>query len=198
MRLRGAAFATVVALATCSVAVAASPTTTASCAPAQGHTLASSSLARVYALRGIAYGCAGMPQFRLGRLDHCSECIGPVVVAGALAAYGRTFVGIDTSTSEVVVRSLEDGKRVSANPAITGCRRQLEAGQFVGSLVARPDGDVAWIAVSQSITGARCTQVHSGTQLLDSGRAIAPHSLRLHGSLISWKHGSMTRTARLR
>jgi hypothetical protein len=37
----------------------------------------------------------------------------------------------------------------------------------------------------------------AGAKLLDSGAAIATGSLRLHRSVLSWRHGGATRTARL-
>jgi hypothetical protein len=41
-------------------------------------------------------------------------------------------------------------------------------------------------------------KVHRGDVVLDRGRTIHPDSLKLHGTLLSWKHGTQTRTATLR
>jgi hypothetical protein len=175
------------------VAAATAPASTASCGPANGRTLASSSQARVYEGRkGVVYGCAGTRQFRLGRRDvsgrPCLPCVGRVVVADRIAAYVFGYPGYDSNFCEVVVRRLSDGKRLATYNA-------TRKGPFssVPSLVARPDGHVAWIAV-----GGGIPEVHRDRTILDSGRKIQPHSLRLHGTLLTWKHGSKTRHARMR
>jgi hypothetical protein len=134
----------------------------------------------------------------LGQYPACDICVGPVRVAGVLTAYGQTFYNYDTSEVEVVVRSLGDGKRISDDQAIL-ISPGAEETDRVASLVLTTDGDVAWIAVSHSLLPSRVRiEVRSGRKVLDSGRTIHPRSLKLHGSLLSWKHGSMTRTARLR
>ena len=172
------------------VAAATAPASTASCGPANGRTLASSSQARVYAGRkGVVYGCAGRRQFRLGRRQPpCYPCVGRVVVAGKIAAYVLGYPGYDSNFCEVVVRRLADGKRLATYNA-------TRMGPFssVPSLVARPDGHVAWIAV-----GGGIPEVHRDRTILDSGGTIQPHSLRLHGTLLTWRHGSKTRHARMR
>lgn len=196
VRLRGAVCAMVVALASFGVVVPSAPASAASCGPAQARTLASSSQARVYVgSKGVVYGCAGKQQFRLGRrvvTGHpCDPCVRRVVVAGRVAAYVLDWPGYDNNSCDVVVRRLTDGTRLATYVAVGGSEFQS-----VPSLVARPDGHVAWIGVGNG-TGTG-TWVHRGRTILDSGRAIHPHSLTLEGTLLSWKHGSKTRTARLR
>lgn len=206
VRLGGVACAIAV-FAICGVALASASAGRASCGPAQAPTVASSSRARVYALEGVAYGCAGERQFRLGQLQpQFGIYVDKVRVAGVFAAFERTFCCSDFSYGEVVVRNLRDGERVSDDPS-TLLSTGVEDVDRVSSLVLRADGDVAWITVSRWIVGCnpanpRCVsfgiQVLTGRKVLDSGRTIHPGSLKLHGSLLSWKHGSMTRTARLR
>lgn len=186
------------ALGICGVAMAASSSARsgsggAHCGPVKARTLASSAEARVYALHRIVYGCAGKRQFRLGRYVH------PVAVAGRLVAYGKQIGGYDFVWAYVRVRNLADGKRLFDSPAITDDPR-AEPIERVASLVAAQGGHVAWIAVSTGIGGPshRIVEVHRRDTVLDSGPRIHPRSLKLHGSLLSWKHGSKTRTARLR
>lgn len=195
VRLGGAVCATVAALAS-GVAVATAPASTASCGPPEARTLASSSQARVYALKGADYGCAGKRQFRLGRWKSpCAPCVDRVVVAGTLAAYVLDYPGYDNSTSDVLVRRLTDGKRLSWYRASTATGETFQA---VTSLVVSPDGGVAWISAASGIgISGRQIEVHRGKSILDHGRTIAPHSLKLHGTVISWRHGSKTRTASL-
>jgi hypothetical protein len=184
--------ATLVALAS-AVSVAAAPANTASCGPTHARTLASSRQARVYeGRRGIVYGCAGKRQFRLGRMQTgCNPCVDRVVAAGTLAAYVKSWLGYDNTVCEVIVRRLTDGKRIAAYAAVGGAEFQA-----VPSLVARPDGHVAWIGVGHGFSPG--TAVERDGAILDHGFAIHPRSLKLHGTLLSWKHGSKTRHARLR
>jgi hypothetical protein len=169
----------------------------ANCGPAKARTLASSTGARVYALDGTAYGCAGKRQFRLGPFayPHYNGVVRPIVVAGRIAAYIRQTSGYDTSSADVHVRNLADGKRPFESSATReGCG---EGGQSVGSLVAKPDGHVAWIGV-WVFGSCRFVEVHRRRTVLDRGRMIKIHSLKLQGSLLTWKHGSRTRHATLR
>jgi hypothetical protein len=189
----------VVALAGSGVAQGATP-----CGPAAARTLASGSHARVYASGGSAFGCAagGAKSFRLGGTGSCinSDHVGPVVVAGVIAAFADEVCGVDTGSTEVVVRNLRTGKRVSVSDAATS--PGPESFTSVDSLAARSDGAVAWIADASSI-GNRKTSVEvrrvdaRGRKLLDSGGAIGRGSLRLHRSRLTWKHGGQLRSSTL-
>jgi hypothetical protein len=186
-------------LGVCGVALAApSPSHRrgGDCGAAKGHTLASSTEARVYSFRRTVYGCAGRRQFRLGGRGYP---VSPVVVVGRLAAYGKYEGGYDFVFAYVVVRNLADGTQLFHHRAVNDEPR-AEPSEWVGSLVAARDGHVAWIGVSRGIGGPpqKIAEVHSDRTVLDSGSTIGQDSLRLHGSLLSWKHGSQTRTARLR
>lgn len=174
------------------------------CGPAAAETLASSSHARVYAAHGAAFGCAtgGGRSFRLGRTSNClgSDLVGPLVVAGEVAAYASERCGIDIGFTQVLVRNLRTGKRLSASPAVTA--PGPESFPSVDSLVARSDGAAAWIASAFSI-GSH--QIHvelrrigaGGEMLLDSGAAIGRRSLRLHGERLTWRHGGAARSSTL-
>jgi hypothetical protein len=123
-----------------------------------------------------------------------------VKVAGNVTAYALTTCGIDTGSTEVIVRRLTDGQQRASEPATT--TRLVESYTAVDSLVMRADGAVAWIAVNHSIVRhASATEVHKLDHrflLLDSGSGIDPRSLRLHKSKLTWKHRGATRSASLR
>jgi hypothetical protein len=177
----------------------------AACGPAGAKTIASSRGARVYESGTRVYGCAGRSgrSYVLGRHTSCvggSE-VGPVAVAGTSAAYGLATCGIDTGSAAVLVRELTDGKVVTREPA-TSAPLGAESYQHVDSVVLRSGGAVAWIGSASSIIRhTHEIEVHSAdahnTRLLDHGAGIAPMSLRLHGSRLSWRDGGGTRTAKL-
>lgn len=91
------------------------------CGPLTARTLASSSHARVYALGAGAFGCAagGRKSFRLGGTSTCigADRVGPIVVAGEIAAFASERCGVDTGSTQVLVRNLRDGKHLSASEA---------------------------------------------------------------------------------
>ncbi len=182
------------------------------CGPVGAPTLASGSQARVYSRHGEVYGCSFVHgrSFRLGstaRSLHESR-VQPIVVAGADVAYGLASFGVDTVNATVVVRRLTDGKQlVDLSATRSGV---VEGFESVTSLALTRSGAVAWIGVARSIVAHRqVIEVHaadatasasgsaSGDRLLDSGPQVAPASLRLHGSTLTWQHGSATRHATL-
>jgi hypothetical protein len=174
------------------------------CGPASGHTLAADAVARVYVIGDVVSGCAsgGKRAYTLGHRRTCiaSARVAPVALAGRVAAYGSERCGVDTGSTDVVVRRLTDGVQLHALPATRP--PGAESFQHVDSLVVKADGAVAWIATGSSIVGHRSLiEVHKsdrdGNALLDSGAAIALRSLRLHHSTLSWTDGSATRTAAL-
>jgi hypothetical protein len=132
--------------------------------------------------------------------------VGPVAVAGDIAAYGLTQFGVDTVAANVVVRRLTDNRLVRSMPA-TSAPLRPEFVQSVGSLVVKGDGAVAWIATAGSIIGEQVqeTEVHRadarGVVLLSSGQpsaAIDPASLRLRRSTVMWAQAGRSRSATLR
>jgi hypothetical protein len=158
----------------------------------------------VYVLHQVVYGCsvARGRSFRLGRAERAlSESrVGPVAVAGNVAAYGLQSFGVDTVRASVVVRRLTDGAQVKQ----LGATRAVgaEAFESIGSVVVNASGAVAWIGSEHSIVGHRSAiEVHAdgagGDRVLDSGLNIDPASLRLHGSQLSWVDGRATRHATL-
>jgi hypothetical protein len=177
------------------------------CGPAGASTLSSSPQARVYSWHGGVFGCsfARGRSFRLGSADRSirESRVAPVAVAGTDAAYGLSNFGVDTVRTEVIVRRLTDGKRLADFSATRA--GVAEGFQSVGSVAIKSDGAVAWIGAERSIiAGRQAIEVHaadagaSGDRLLDSSPQVAPNSLRLHGSTLSWRHGITTRRATLR
>jgi hypothetical protein len=179
----------------------------ARCGPASAKTLLSDGQARVYTSGGSIYGCANRgrgtsyllgqgPQTRPGQ-----DRVGKLALAGVEVGYGRSRMGVDTVSAEVVVRRLDNGRtvhEVSATTAPVG----PEFFQSVDALVVKPDGAVAWIATGGSIIRHNSkTEVdridRRGPFGLDSGTAIDKQSLRLRRSELSWRSGGATRSATL-
>ncbi len=218
MRNRRAILVLVPLLTACgsSVAASASPSTSsgpgtpsvdaARCGPAGALTLATGPAARVYVAGGAAFGCSlGVrKQYRLGGRKICNAAprLGPVTIAGRLAAYGLETCGIDVASAQVLVTRLTDGKLLLSAAAIAHVPGP-ESFQSVRSIVAKRDGAVAWIAVVTSIVRhGTFVEVHrsdaQGQTVLDSGAAIAPGSLRLHHSTVTWRKRAAIRSATLR
>lgn len=179
------------------------------CGPATAKTLAASARARVYEQGNVVYGCAasGSAAARSFRLGNATRAlremrVGPVAVAGDLAAYGLTSFGIDNVRAQVVVRRLTDGAQLQAFPATKAVG--AESFESVGAVVLKADGAVAWIAHVTSIGGrGQTTEVHSAPAgetnvVLASGSGIDPSFLHLRGSTVSWRDGAVTRQATLR
>jgi hypothetical protein len=181
------------------------PAAATACGPAGATTLAADGGVRVYVARQIVYGCSALRRrsFRLGHAERvfAESRVGPVAVAGEVAAYGLTDFGVDTVRASVVVRRLTDGAQLNEFAATHAVG--AESFQSIGSVVVRPDGAVAWIGSLRSIIGHRsATEVHeattSGDRVLDSGPGIAATSLRLRDGTLSWVNGGVTRHAALR
>ncbi len=174
------------------------------CGPSSARTIAGDAVARVYAFKGHADGCvAGARRsYRLGATGISLRVarVEAVRVVGRIAAYGLRVSGVDTGYAIVNVRRLTTGAFLAQRPATT--RVGVEAFQSIDSLVLKRDGAVAWIATARSIgkpTFIRQLQRSDarGVRVLDSGAKLAARSLALHGSTLSWRHGTAVRTARL-
>lgn len=185
---------------------ASAGTSSPACGPAGARTIASDSVARVYARRGEVFGCArtGRRSYRLGTAAHSlSEGrAGPIALAGVQVAYGLTSYGVDTVSAEVVVRRLTNGHVERRHAAIT----QPVGAEFfetVDDVVVKTDGSVAWIAHATWIGsgGKGVVEVNKSDRtsgsLLDRSASIDRRSLRLHGSRLSWKDGTRRRSGRL-
>jgi hypothetical protein len=175
------------------------------CGGAAATTIAADRSARIFRQGRTVYGCAGLGgrSYRLGSTGFCngSDRIGPIALAGVAAAYGIERCGVDTGTTQVVVRRLNDGKLLHSDSA-TSRAPGPESFQSVGSIVVKANGAVAWIGQSHSIVGHRALLEvrridRHGAAELDHGAGIAVGSLRLHGSRLSWTHAHRGRSATL-
>ena len=179
---------------------------TISCDPSDARTLAVDAEARVYSLGKKVYGCANgaTRRYLLGSTGFCvnAHAVGAVVrLAAGYAGYSVSTCGVDNGTTIVYVRRLTDGTITQQHIATTVVG--VESHQTVNSLVVRSDGAVAWIATADSIGAPKLVrQVERmdshGFALLDSGGGVAPNSLDLHGTLISWTDHGTVHEAKLR
>lgn len=163
-------------------------------------------VARIYRVGDTVSGCSN----RTGRRTALGYTnIGPhnrtrltlVRLAGVYAAFATSTFGVDTGSADVNVVRLSDGHRTTSTQAVD--QGMVESVQSVPSLVVRSDGAVAWIGEASSIIRhTKALEVHRidrrGAMLLDSGTEIAPQSLRLQDSRLTWRDGSATRTSTLR
>lgn len=163
--------------------------------------MVSNSRAQVYALDKAMYGCDRHSHLttKLGVTTNCiaASRVDHVALAGDAVAYGVDRCGVDTGSTTVTVRRLSDGKRLAGYAALMGPVGP-ESYESIGSLVVRAGGAVAWIATANSIIGhGTRTEVAANGKVLDSGTGIVQSSLRLHGSTLTWRDGSSTRSATL-
>ncbi len=115
-------------------------------------------------------GCGGVEKVTLG---------GPFVAYEKFSAASKPFAGETSSYSRVIVRNLRTGRIV---------HRANSTGSFVENMVVESDGAVAWIVETSSQPEERAVIAldKTGTRTLASGPGIAPSSLTLRGSTLSW------------
>jgi hypothetical protein len=171
------------------------------CAPAGARIMASGHRVQVYALNGSVYGCEiqSGKRVRLGNSHLCvaATLVDRAAVAGDLVAYGAERCGVDTGSATVSVLRLSDRKQLRSFAAVRGPVGP-ESFESVNSIVVKRGGAVAWIATAKSIVGhGTRIEVHANGQLLDAGGGIVGSSLRLHGSMLSWRDSGATRSATL-
>jgi hypothetical protein len=199
---KGVAVSTLVILAACGSAGAATQT---SCGPTGAKTLTADTVARIYSTGGNVYGCAdsaahsyllASDQRRPGQ-PH----IGKVALAGVDVAYGETTSGVDTTSATVTVKRLDGGRRLKRLAAMT-LLVGPESFESVDSLVVKADGAVAWIASASSVVSHETQRQvvradRRGETSLDTGTGIKTLSLRLHRSTLHWRDGSGAQSATL-
>jgi hypothetical protein len=158
----------------------------------------------VYEAHGAVYACltGSRPQVKLGAAGSCLRAnrVDQAAVQRDMVTAALTQCGVDTGQAEVEVLRLPEGRRLYGHVAITN--PGPESFSTVTGLVLTRGGTVAWLARSNSIVGHRTTtEVWAGsphrTRLLDSGPQVQSGSLRLAGNTVSWRHGSVRRSAAL-
>jgi len=182
------------------------------CAPQGAKVTAEDGAGMVYALGNAVYACSAASghSTKLGSSGFAggpgAARVGPVALAGPYVAYGTHTMGIDTGSSQVLLRRLSTGRVIgtwSGFPTVLG----PESSTTIEAVVAQPSGSFAWIVSGESIIHSSSfnvgvyearLRVHGvSVGPLDQGRLIAPKSLKLHGTQLSWRHGSQTRHATL-
>jgi hypothetical protein len=168
---------------------------------------------------GTVYGCArgGARAYRLGPAPTgdagFAAGVAHVTLAGSKAAYElhcevfgdplRVCVALGAPQSPsshlVMVRDLRSGRlvhRVAVSAPSAG--EGVQVGVAARSIAVKADGSVAWIA---DTTRSPRYEVHeadrSGTRVVALGSDIDPASLRVRGSAIHWRQGTMPFSAPL-
>jgi len=195
------------------------------CRPAAGtKTLAHTAKARIFAdeKTGYYYACLyknGHPRV-ISTIEHWEyELIrfsGDYAAFVAFAEASNYYIGVMNMTNGHI-RKFDDGEEVTpVKPPPSQCPSALPnctvVCPVVYSLVLKPDGAAAWIAVDfpppSPSTGLSCgneiapvTEVRRydrrGLQVIGQGAGIEPKSLRLRGSTLSWVDEGMRVTASL-
>jgi hypothetical protein len=191
---------------------AGAATTQLGCRPGGAQTITQSSFARVFRLRGRAYGClfSANRAHRLGDLSANESYpdtlrLGPVVrLAGRFVAYELRRVGRGDSEYEVFVRDLRTGGiRRHPKPYEQLALPSEEPDAGVTDIVLNARGAVAWIVrniyrspVQLEVRKADAT---TASTLLDAGAAIEAASLTLRrDGTLHWIDGGVTRDGTLR
>lgn len=184
-----------------------------SCGPAEAKTLRRDRGARIYELPAEphrlgtpTFGClfATRHSWRLDRPSRWSYLNLKTLVLGApWVAYSITSMGVDGGASGVSVRNLRNGVISHSFPAVTSpSAPMVESFSSVAKIVLQKDGDIAWVGEESSIPNPQLRRqveiAHSaGLSVVDEGPGIAPESLTLNGSTVSWVDSGETRTAQL-
>jgi hypothetical protein len=184
----------------------------ARCAPHGARTIARDRSVRVYSLPGASvfaprtYACLlrSGATARLPRGQAAGpESLGNFALGESVVGYSSYSFGVDSGCTSITVFDVAHRRTLRAIAQV-GCT--VDAGFIqlgsVSGLVVTPRGSVAWI-VSRGRRGAESFEVHAAqasgpVSLLDQGPAIAPGSLRLAGSEVSWQDGTRRLTAKLR
>ena len=200
--IAGGLMLAVLAVAGASAQAATAPT----CSKKSGTTVRATKHARVFTKRGRVYACLyRVARDRPGRrflLGNAS--VRNVRLAGRFVAYSRV---VDEG-ARVTVKELRRGRIVRNARPMT-----LSPGfPVVTDLVLKRNGSLAWIAGSTPLDLPMAPpgtpvdrrpnfEVHKadtgGRAVLDQGRDIAPASLRLIRSTVSWTKGGLIRSAQL-
>jgi hypothetical protein len=214
-RLTLAATALVMLLLASSQTAGANRPATVECPPSKSHVMLADAQAALYSVvepvglyhnREVRiWGCTyGHKSILLGGIELCdgSPCGGPEreTLAGPLVAYQDGSGGELSRTYVVVVRNLHTGEVIRRAPTGTLVPPQpsvIGVGPAV-SIVAKPDGAVAWITETGYPTEYQVHEVdNSGSRTLASSREIEPFSLALAGSTLYWTQNGQAMSAPL-
>jgi hypothetical protein len=185
------------------------------CRPRDGHAVRATRDATVFRVdfsdgpSPIYYGCLlarGTPVQMIA-----DNMFTPSIrLAGPLVGYGANLCDPDTCETDVLVRDLRDDT--------DGISRYVKAGpddtSEVASLRLRSNGAVAWISCSSfnpaDVVDASCARPSGRLKrvsvlssrstvprIVDTGARIDPRTFELRGSLLTWRNGTTTRSARL-
>lgn len=181
------------------------------CGPAHGKTIVGSDKGRVYtvkekggrgAVRTLACVRGGKPKALLApaaeRRAETGERIANPVLRAPWVAFSWEVIQIDVQRAGVTVVNARTGRTLRISTALTVDSPWVS----VSELVLRKTGSIAWIAEGgDGAEGLLAREVsasdRSGTRVLDDQPGIAPHSLRLIGSTVSWEVDGLARTAPL-
>lgn len=207
----GAVLAPVLTLALACGAGAGSASAAARCAPHGARTLVRNRGVRVYSLAGSSpflqrtYACL----LRTGATVRVRgqatgrDSLSNFALAESVLGYSDYSFGVDSGCTSITVLDVAHRRalRTLAQVACTVDAGFIRLGTVSG-LVVTARGSVAWIS-STGRRGAqsfevRAAQASGAVQLLDQGPAIAPGSLRIAGSDVSWQDGTRRLTAKLR
>jgi hypothetical protein len=126
---------------------------------------------------------------------------GPFALDAPWAAGGvGQQTGRDSRENSISARNLRSGQRKSC---YVGNGHSPRASGGVRSIVLKRNGSFAWSGHSRigegELTPPKVVACDSaGEHVLDSGPEIDLHSLKLHGSMLTWTDSGETRSALLR
>lgn len=134
----------------------------------------------------------------LERKAATGEVIANATLRAPWVAFSWEVTQIDVQRAGVTVVNARTGRTLRSVAALTVDSPWVSVPQ----VVLKPNGSVAWIAEGgDGSEGLLAREVNasdsSGNRLLDSQSEIAPRSLRLKGSALSWRAAGATRTAHL-
>jgi hypothetical protein len=139
----------------------------------------------------VAYGCL----FSRGRAVRLDDDFDPdsdlrlFRLAGPYVAYAQDFCPMGCGWNIYLV-DLRNGKKVTINIGVEGYK-----GGPATDLVLAPSGSVAWIV--DGTPNQVEAQDALGRRVFDAGEGIAPKSLELRGSTLTWVNSGVVRSETL-
>jgi hypothetical protein len=185
-----------------------------SCTPRGTKTLARSDTGRIFRERDTddlgghthhAYGClfATRKRFFLSEDEEPDLYVAAAATAGPLAAIAQYNCPTDCG-GRIDIVDLTSAQSMRSDGVAPFCGQPTDQPPEVSALVLAPSGSYAYTAdpaygqvVSPPSVKDVVKSVGGTTTLLDCGTAIAPHSLTLADSTLTWSNGGQTRTASL-